>query len=231
MKRAREDLAAALLARVEAGEWPTGMRLPTQTELAGSYGVSRHVVRGAIELLEQRGAVESRQGSGIYARGALIDYHVRWRTRYGENVEREGPPTRIELLHLQTCRGDDAATRALALPRGARVYDLHILRWSGADPLCIAHHLFPADRYPDLPDQLDGIGGISELLSRLGIADFRRSQTAIWARRPTRSEAEMLRVAIDSSVLSLEGRNIDMKGVPVEISRSIWPASRIRVHV
>lgn len=37
-------------------------------------------------------------------------------------------------------------------------------------------------------------------------------------------------IAKQNEVL-IEGRNVDTTGRPIEISTSIWPASRIRVHV
>ena len=220
-----------LVARIADGEWRTGDRLPSQADLMRSYGASRHAVRSALDRMAAQGLVAGRQGSGTYVQGRLIDYYVKSRTRYSDNVRKASKDTRMELLGLQTRRGGDAITRALALPRGAPVHDLHIIRWGGADPLCVAHHCFSADLYPDLPLHFASVCGISDLISRLGVADFRRSDTAISARHPSRAEAAHLRITIGSPVVVLEGRNVDPAGHPVEVSTSIWPASRIRVHV
>lgn len=46
------------------GEYPPMSLLPTETRLASDYGVSRTVVRSALDLLKRSGIVESRQGSG-----------------------------------------------------------------------------------------------------------------------------------------------------------------------
>lgn len=46
------------------GEYPPQSVLPTETRLANDYGVSRTVVRSALEFLKQDGVVVSRQGSG-----------------------------------------------------------------------------------------------------------------------------------------------------------------------
>lgn len=45
-----------------------GDRLPAGRELTGRYGVSRTVVRDALAVLEQRGLVETRPGSGVFVR-------------------------------------------------------------------------------------------------------------------------------------------------------------------
>jgi GntR family transcriptional repressor for pyruvate dehydrogenase complex len=43
-----------------------GDRLPSGNELAAGFGVSRTVIRDALAMLEQRGLVQSRPGSGVY---------------------------------------------------------------------------------------------------------------------------------------------------------------------
>ena len=50
-----------------------GDRLPTERELAETFGVSRSVVREAIKVLSAQGLVESRQGSGLFVRNRPIE--------------------------------------------------------------------------------------------------------------------------------------------------------------
>jgi GntR family phosphonate transport system transcriptional regulator len=224
-------LADLIAAGIKAQNLRTGARLPTQQKIAQTHGVSRHIVRRALDLLEQRGVLGGRQGSGTYVRGKLVDYHVKSRTRYNDNVRMIDDNSSIELLEFSSRRATPELAKALTASRQARIFDLYIQRWTGDEPLCVARHIFPAARFPDLHEHVSGITGISELLGRLGIADFKRSDTAISARNPTREEARLLRLPFDSPVVVLEGRNVDAAGIPVELSTSIWPASRIRVHV
>lgn len=46
--------------------YKVGERLPTERDIAESYGVSRTVIREAIIMLEIEGLVEVRKGSGVY---------------------------------------------------------------------------------------------------------------------------------------------------------------------
>jgi GntR family transcriptional regulator, transcriptional repressor for pyruvate dehydrogenase complex len=52
-----------------AGRFRGGDRLPTERELAETFGVSRNVIREAIARLTFEGAVEPRQGSGVFVLG------------------------------------------------------------------------------------------------------------------------------------------------------------------
>ncbi|TCN22818.1 FadR/GntR family transcriptional regulator [Sinorhizobium americanum] len=50
--------------KIDGGEWPQGTRIPTESELAASFNVSRPVVREALVQLRTEGAIDSRRGSG-----------------------------------------------------------------------------------------------------------------------------------------------------------------------
>jgi DNA-binding GntR family transcriptional regulator len=57
-------IAEELRLRIEAGEYPLGSHLPTESELCEVYGASRHTVREALRRLIEAGMIQRRQGSG-----------------------------------------------------------------------------------------------------------------------------------------------------------------------
>ncbi len=59
-----EHAYRTILERLKVGTYPVGGRIPTESELAEQFGVSRVTIRRALELLVLDGYVESRQGSG-----------------------------------------------------------------------------------------------------------------------------------------------------------------------
>ncbi len=67
-KRLYEQVAEALAARIAAGEPKVGERLPSERDLAQTFGVSRPTVREAVIALELDGLVEVKMGSGVYVR-------------------------------------------------------------------------------------------------------------------------------------------------------------------
>lgn len=60
-----EEVERALLDRLESLAGPDG-RLPTETEIAAMFGVSRGTVRSAVGALATRGLVVRRQGMGTF---------------------------------------------------------------------------------------------------------------------------------------------------------------------
>lgn len=64
--RAYQVVGKSLLERIRSGEFRTIGKLPPERELAEVYNVGRAVIRDALVMLEVKGLVQSRQGSGIY---------------------------------------------------------------------------------------------------------------------------------------------------------------------
>jgi DNA-binding FadR family transcriptional regulator len=65
-RRLYEQIFQKLAGSIAEGKYEVGQRLPSERELAQTFGVSRPTVREAIIALELDGLVEVRLGSGVY---------------------------------------------------------------------------------------------------------------------------------------------------------------------
>ncbi len=71
--RKYEKLTEQLIISISSNMKKGIYKLPTETELCRQYQVSRQTVRTALSLLQKRGIITSRQGSGSYATGLSAD--------------------------------------------------------------------------------------------------------------------------------------------------------------
>lgn len=62
------DLASQLRTSIRSGELRPGDRLPSERELAATYGVARNTAREAVRQLAEAGLVTARHGSGVFVR-------------------------------------------------------------------------------------------------------------------------------------------------------------------
>lgn len=67
-RRPNVQIAAAIRAAILTGELEPGSRLPSGSDLADYFGVSRATVANAIRKLADEGFVRSRTGSGVFVR-------------------------------------------------------------------------------------------------------------------------------------------------------------------
>ena len=85
-----EQVVNLIEARIAAGDYQVGDRLPTESELAADYRVSRTVIREALKTLRQKGIIESHPGRGTFLVGDVsksirssIDYMMRTEPEVG----------------------------------------------------------------------------------------------------------------------------------------------------
>ncbi|GAA4176660.1 FadR/GntR family transcriptional regulator [Gryllotalpicola koreensis] len=71
-----DQAAELLLARIRAGEWALGEKLPGEMSLAPQLGVGRSTVREAIRQLAGRGVLATRQGAGVFV--TALDAREDW---------------------------------------------------------------------------------------------------------------------------------------------------------
>jgi len=65
------QLAEHLTARIRAGEYPPGSRIPSEHRLAADFALGRPTVRQALELLVRKGLLTRRRGAGTFVREPL----------------------------------------------------------------------------------------------------------------------------------------------------------------
>jgi GntR family transcriptional regulator len=63
------EIADAVTARITAGEWQPGERLPTTEEFAAQYEVSEATSYRALSLLIDRGTIRGEQGRARFIPG------------------------------------------------------------------------------------------------------------------------------------------------------------------
>ncbi|MGH3478139.1 MAG: GntR family transcriptional regulator [Nocardioidaceae bacterium] len=63
-----QQVANALRAAILTRTYPPGDKLPSQNELAETYGVARMTIQQALRTLREEGLIVSRQGSGVFVR-------------------------------------------------------------------------------------------------------------------------------------------------------------------
>jgi GntR family transcriptional repressor for pyruvate dehydrogenase complex len=103
----------ALLEMIRSGAYPAKSRLPSETEMAQRFGVSRTVIREAVSRLKSEGLVESRQGSGVFVRELSLDTPFRIDPTVVDSVQAV-----LQVAELR--RGLESEIAALAAERASQ---------------------------------------------------------------------------------------------------------------
>ncbi|WP_128431016.1 GntR family transcriptional regulator [Streptomyces cyaneus] len=230
------EVADALHARILAGEWAIGERLPSRARLAEEYGVGRNVTQRAVDHLIVEGLLEGRAGSGTYVRVP--------RERLRMVRSRHGAPSLAAMKERGRAGAWDAHSE-VRVPAPAAIAERLAI---GPGDLCInTHYEFLADGQPvQLSDSWEPMAitdgtpimlpekgplagkGVVERMRAIGV-DI---ETVIELPRParaTREQANLLGVGVGDLVLRIERIIYDTDGRPVETADIVIPDARREV--
>lgn len=141
-----ERVSDELVKRIVRGDYPAGLRLPSEVELAKALDCGRSTLREALSRVSTMGLVKSRRGSGALVRDYRREGTPSLLPPYVLTGAHDGPPLELaaELLHLRSLLAREAVRLAaryatsetLAEPRDilARAPSLE------RDPLAHAHN-------------------------------------------------------------------------------------------
>lgn len=114
-----DRVTQALLELIRSGSYPPKSRLPSETEMAQHFGVSRTVIREAVSRLKSEGLVESHQGRGVFVRELGPDAPFRIDPAVLDSIQEV-----LQVAELR--RGLEAEIAALAAERASRAQIIEI---------------------------------------------------------------------------------------------------------
>lgn len=222
-----QSIAASLTEDISEGRYAPGAKLPTEAELSARFGVNRHTVRHALKSMSENGLVHARRGAGVFVAQVPTDYAIGKRVRYHRNLEQAGRLPGKEILHLETRTADATETDALQLSGGSQVHVYDGLSLADGQPIAVFRSVFPADRFPALPAQLDRLRSVTAALKEHGIHDYTRASTRLTARPASATQALHLRIAEGDPILRSVGVNVDTDNTPVEFGTTWFAGDRV----
>lgn len=138
-----------------AGEWRSGMALPSESRLAGQFNVAIGTVRKAIDELVAEKILVRQQG-----RGTFVATHTEDRTLFyffhilGKDGSRELPVTEMLSFRKSNANGEDAAR--LKIAHGARTLRMRNVLRLGGTPVIFDDIVVPAALFSDLDEDTFG---------------------------------------------------------------------------
>jgi GntR family transcriptional regulator len=208
-----EDIKAA----IEAGTYPANTKLPSESELAERYSVSRGTIRQAFAALRADGVIASRRGARrvviggprVQSFGELLSFS-RWARAMGEV-----PAGRVIALDRRPATAAEA--ERLALPADEHVWYLVRIRLLSERPVMVERATYP-DEVGALVAEMDlTVDSITERLEEFGIV-FTDAEHVIDAVPASAEDARLLGVRAGVPLLRERRFTTDRSGQPVEWS-------------
>lgn len=215
---AYQQVADYIKSQIFGGKLEPGGRLPPESELIQGSNLSRVTIRKGLEILENEGLVERKQGLGTFVRNPISQELSRVQT-IAEVLLSRGITPRVKVISFGTVRPPEIVSRALLLNGNEKLLLAKRLYLNGDDPLALLHIFLPLS----IREQADVLR--SESFStettytmweeRVGIP-IQGATHSIRAARADKEDAEALGVKSDDPVLILDRVTYAKDGRPLE---------------
>jgi GntR family transcriptional regulator len=226
-------LVDELLGRIRAGEWPVGSTLPSEMELCGAAGVSRHTLRHALKTLQERGFIERRQGapskviSSTQPRIYSQDFNtLKEVLRYPRNTYREN-------ITERTIECDARLQAALKAPLGSSWFHIGAVRREEQSTLPLAWtDIYIQHRFARVA-KLAGHARemvFEQIERQFGVA-IDRAEIEVEASSLSREHARLLAVSPGTPCLVITRRYFDATGEPFEVTVTRHPEQRFTFNM
>lgn len=221
-------IAQALQTDIAERRYRAGDKLPTESVLAGRFGVNRHTVRRALADMADRGIVQSRRGAGTFVLTTPTDYQISDRMRFHQSVRAAGrSPSKI-ILGIERRAAGPGEADPLDVPVGAPLCAYHGVSTVDGSPIALFQSLFPLDRLPGLDAVFErGISSVTQALAEVGVTDYRRKTTRLTAVSASVTDALHLNLTEGAPLLRATSVNIDLSGRPIEYGRTFFAGDRV----
>jgi DNA-binding GntR family transcriptional regulator len=205
-----------------------GAEVPSERELAASWGVARPTAARALETLRVQGLVSSVQGSGTYVRDPSAAPRARERyERAGGGSGMYGLGETVEFLATEVVPAPDHVAEALQLTAEADVIRrARLLRNADGRPIELSTSWFAGglvDQAPELlvPERL--VGGTAKYLAGITRQEPVYGRDQVAARLATSDEAQLLELGEPAAVLVYRFTVYADDDQPIQTDDSTYP--------
>jgi GntR family phosphonate transport system transcriptional regulator len=223
------QIANELRQDLQQGDYKVGNRLPTESQLSHRFGVNRHTLRRAIEVLKGEGLVRVEKGRGIFVTASPIHYPIGKRVRYNDALKAQGWTPGYRLLRTTEVSVDDEIAQKMEISPGESVALIERLGLADGEPVDISTSYFPLQRFPDILQQFRGIQSVSRMLHEVYGCDHIRRCTYISARSVRLYDARLLQLPLNQPILLAESINVDESGAVVEYGVTRFRGDRMKL--
>ncbi len=228
--RGAADVARLITELISRESLQPGDRVGAERELAERFGVSRWVVRNALQQLEAEELVLRTHGrsGGIFVAPKKVSRDLSPLLGLPEYIRSQGQEAGTTVLGTRAGPAEAEVAKELRLTADDWVFQIDRLRLADGLPLCVESCYFPAAMVPGLLDQ-SLVGSLTDVLeSQYGM---RRGEAVevITAAPAGREDAAMLQVSVGAPLLMV-ARTAELDtGQVFEFSKERYRADRIAI--
>ena len=208
------QLVRILREQISEGLFRPGDRLPSESQLCKSYGVSPMTVRRAINVLLEQSVVSTAQGRGTFVKPLQLGA-VTFGLEQLQALFTEAGATTVKMLEASIVKVDETIAEKLAVPVGSRSIHIRRLFSKNNEPrIYHVEYMIYDPRRPVVEAEME-VTSLYGLFSGAGTSDIKWGQLSISAWVLSGMEATLLKAVDGSPAFYLEHTFYDYENQPM----------------
>jgi GntR family transcriptional regulator len=211
-----EEISREIERQIQEERLKEGDRLPSERQLAESFGVQRDTVRCALEVLLKKGELVKVPRQGYYVAPRKIVLNIRDFSSVRKDVAGIGKKYKATVLGFERVSLDSEHSEVAGLPEGTICYQVLRLRSDDDKPISVEKSYLPADHAPGLT-KADVISKPSSSILKqkygINLGSAQQKITQVYA---AELEAALLKISKNEPLIRYEGIVYDKRGRVVE---------------
>lgn len=227
-----EQVTEILETKIRNGEWQVGQKLPGELELAREYHVGRSTVRETLNILQQKGMIEKRHGSGTYVieNKKVMENPLLQLNSVGTMIEEAGYQAGSVFYGVSHETPDMILQQKLDLNKTEKVVIVNRERTADGQPVVFSYNVFPEKYVKNIFD--DGLhGSIFQILKEKCGIEIDHAVTNIKGINKANQWDSEAMVFLNGPMILLEQLHIDKEGKAVLFSFDYIRTDLVELHV
>ncbi len=231
-KSIAEQVNEILRQRIDDVTYQPGERLPSESELAEEFGVSRATVRTVLAKLSVEGLILRRQGDGTYVNERIreVNTHLGGLWDFTRLIEASGFSASIQSLSVKQTEASEEDAHALAVEAGEKLLSLERLFFADETPVILARNLIPLQFISAAPESIDGNLHIRDILREYCEQEIAFAVTEIRSAN-CHDTSDYIHLGTQEHVLNLRMAFYSKENHPLALGNSYFNDSKLRLRL
>lgn len=213
------QLREVIRGKIQEGEFLPGMTIPSENQLAETYGINRMTVRSGIDALVKEGILKRVQGKGVYVIGNKVERDLETLEGFTQTMKKKNTEPHTKILTKIIREAGDKYAAVFGIEPGDEIYYIKRMCYADKEPIALEEIFIPRYILPKLQDIDLGVFSIYDIYDFYGVNISKAYQTLDLTELEQR-DARMLCMEGDLSVMLFECTSYDENNRVIEFTRN-----------
>ena len=205
--------------KIEDGEYPVGTAIPSESQLAETYGLNPLSVRSALTALKYEGLLRPVQGKGVFVNGPKTERDLETLGGYRQTMDERSIDAHTRVLIKALRPAGPYYSRLLDLEENENVWFTRRIDYMNKEPVALEEIYIPEKLLPSYGDVDIELFSIYDIFIWNGLYPAEADQTLrVLYLEPSKSN--LINMSSDQAVMELSNLTRDRKGQKIEFARN-----------